>query len=587
MLVQDVRQPSILPASRSGIEVTGVPSEGFLLFMGSGDGASPVPEAIDLTGIDTEAAGYSAGEGERSLPLEADRPAAGMVETLFRLPLPEAAAGAAVSPANEIAPLPREREENADAPRIGGKPELPAQTLGPATIPDVPVRLPGTSEKREGVPGGTLPVGGERAMPLGEPWQGREPVSADVTGRAGLLGREPTNAEVPRARSAPIGPTVSAPQSPVAQMESAQDGAPASPDNQPENLRINPASFAVPAGGGGAAVASVLQLAAATPTGSALPPAEPEPVPGTAARTSGVPPGPAVNPVPSGEAEAQPAPLAPVRDGGRDERAPRPEARESGSRDKPLLQSVASLPAPRTMQPEPTSQPVADAGGHRSSRDHHARAEPVAPRHVAPERSGGAADAGAVPRAAGPVPAEPSPPELGDPSPRWLAEPMSALLPLPAADEAATRRAADIVLPAGAPPAAETARSVAAQLAASAGAAAAGESRIEIQLSPEELGRVTLTLQVADDTVVMSIQAERQETLDLMRRHADMLQREFRDAGFTAMSFSFGQGSPDGRATRPTLSPVAEDDSAVQQVATGAPSRPDRPAPSSRLDLRL
>jgi hypothetical protein len=143
------------------------------------------------------------------------------------------------------------------------------------------------------------------------------------------------------------------------------------------------------------------------------------------------------------------------------------------------------------------------------------------------------------------------------------------------------------VLPAGAPPPPETARNVAAQLAASAGAAAVGDSRIEIQLSPEELGRVTLTLHVADDSVVMSIQAERQETLDLMRRHADVLQREFRDAGFTAMSFSFGQGSPDGRALRQTLSPAAEDDSAVQPVATGAPTRADRPAPSSRLDLRL
>jgi hypothetical protein len=114
------------------------------------------------------------------------------------------------------------------------------------------------------------------------------------------------------------------------------------------------------------------------------------------------------------------------------------------------------------------------------------------------------------------------------------------------------------------------------------------QGSVEIQLSPEELGRITLTLQVIDDAVVLAIQAERSETLDLMRRHADILQREFRDAGFTSLSFSFGQGSADGRPSRgPAGTSTVLDKNAAASLAL-QPQGDVRHAPgSSRVDLRL
>ena len=64
----------------------------------------------------------------------------------------------------------------------------------------------------------------------------------------------------------------------------------------------------------------------------------------------------------------------------------------------------------------------------------------------------------------------------------------------------------------------------------------------EIALNPEELGRVRLSMSVVDGAINVSISAERQETSDLLRRHIDTLANEFRDLGYSDISFSFGQG---------------------------------------------
>jgi hypothetical protein len=142
-----------------------------------------------------------------------------------------------------------------------------------------------------------------------------------------------------------------------------------------------------------------------------------------------------------------------------------------------------------------------------------------------------------------------------------------------------------VAVGAGSPTPPETARSVALQLAAAV--SGNGEGKFEIQLSPEELGRVTVTMQVTDDAVVLVVQAERQETLDLMRRHADILQREFREAGFTTLNFSFGQGGQDGRSPRPPAEPSGFDDLAAGPPALRSVHEGGRVAASSRLDLRL
>lgn len=69
----------------------------------------------------------------------------------------------------------------------------------------------------------------------------------------------------------------------------------------------------------------------------------------------------------------------------------------------------------------------------------------------------------------------------------------------------------------------------------------------EIRLSPEELGSIRMDLQTDGDRATLIVSAERPETLDLLRRHADRLASEFRSAGFQDLNLGFGRwgGSED------------------------------------------
>jgi flagellar hook-length control protein FliK len=65
--------------------------------------------------------------------------------------------------------------------------------------------------------------------------------------------------------------------------------------------------------------------------------------------------------------------------------------------------------------------------------------------------------------------------------------------------------------------------------------------RIEITLSPDELGRVRLAATQTENGVVLVVQAERPETLDLMRRHMPDLLNDLKDMGFADINYSDGQ----------------------------------------------
>lgn len=82
-----------------------------------------------------------------------------------------------------------------------------------------------------------------------------------------------------------------------------------------------------------------------------------------------------------------------------------------------------------------------------------------------------------------------------------------------------------------------------------AGAMSQGRDRpVEVMLSPEELGRVRMTI-VSDGTgLTLTMVAERPETLDLLRRHIDILAQDFRDMGFGTLSFAFSQEGHDASA---------------------------------------
>lgn len=63
---------------------------------------------------------------------------------------------------------------------------------------------------------------------------------------------------------------------------------------------------------------------------------------------------------------------------------------------------------------------------------------------------------------------------------------------------------------------------------------------IEITLSPEELGKVRMSLQISDSGgMSVVIAAERAETVDLLRRNMDSLMRDFHSLGYENSGFSF------------------------------------------------
>ncbi|RMF38690.1 MAG: hypothetical protein D6754_06920, partial [Alphaproteobacteria bacterium] len=137
------------------------------------------------------------------------------------------------------------------------------------------------------------------------------------------------------------------------------------------------------------------------------------------------------------------------------------------------------------------------------------------------------------------------------------------------------------------PPAPPDAQHIARQIGAAIDRAADG--RVELRLDPPELGRVRLSLSGGEHHVSALITAERPETLDLMRRHADLLQRELQAAGYSGAELRFAGGGADRRAPgQPLPAPASTAVTAAAEAAsdTPAPARP-RSGAGEGLDLRL
>ena len=106
-------------------------------------------------------------------------------------------------------------------------------------------------------------------------------------------------------------------------------------------------------------------------------------------------------------------------------------------------------------------------------------------------------------------------------------------------------------------------------------AAKEGADRIEIQLKPAELGRVDVKLEVGHDGRVQAVvSAERPETLDLLRRDVQQLERALTHAGFNTDkdSFSFAERGgergqqADGRGNGQGDGDLASDDQAAESA---------------------
>lgn len=72
--------------------------------------------------------------------------------------------------------------------------------------------------------------------------------------------------------------------------------------------------------------------------------------------------------------------------------------------------------------------------------------------------------------------------------------------------------------------------------------------RLDIALSPEELGHLRLIVSRQNGLPHILVWAERPEVLELMRRNADLLQEHFRDEGGDSPSLTFSNDNPDDEA---------------------------------------
>lgn len=103
----------------------------------------------------------------------------------------------------------------------------------------------------------------------------------------------------------------------------------------------------------------------------------------------------------------------------------------------------------------------------------------------------------------------------------------------------------------------------------------------EITLNPEELGRVRLTVSQAETGPTVVITAERQDVLDLMRRHVGSLGQDLAQAGLGHATFTFGGRDQQGGASPSARHPSVDEEQDFQPPASSSlPS-------GSGLDLRL
>lgn len=116
----------------------------------------------------------------------------------------------------------------------------------------------------------------------------------------------------------------------------------------------------------------------------------------------------------------------------------------------------------------------------------------------------------------------------------------------------------------------------------------------DLALDPEELGKVRLKLVTQDGTSVLTIHAERPETLDLMRRHVATLEQDLRAQGHESLTLRFSGGSGQGSGQEQS----GNSRTPFEDARTGSNLRiPDTPLPEGKsaprsgprdhLDLRL
>ena len=118
-------------------------------------------------------------------------------------------------------------------------------------------------------------------------------------------------------------------------------------------------------------------------------------------------------------------------------------------------------------------------------------------------------------------------------------------------------------------------------------AARPGENRIEVRLDPPELGKVTIAFEGDGPDIIRAVvYADTSQTLDLMRRHADVFQRALGEQGFENLDLQFAERGP-----RDNASDEAKEQLRSFRLADDEGPAPETPGPlqyvEGRLDRRM
>jgi len=353
--------------------------------------------------------------------------------------------------------------------------------------------------------------------------QGRPPAQADSAARSGtgpMAAQAPVPAEARAGQAAPTGPDLPRPDQPVAPRQTGETPARADAETPAATPR---AAAGQPEAGATAtpAVAAARGTAQAVTTPAGMPDAVPaRPDPDAPARLEAAP-APATPPA-GGPAAAAPA-TQPA--------AGQPAVAFAAATERQqAVQRGAERSSPRAERMEALSNPTSQ-GATATATAATATAQTVAPpagMALAPAQPGMAL--------AG---------ERGQDRPVPGGDIAAESMPIGGSDRGGgaftgIERAAQQV----ATGLAELPRGVGLQLAEAA--SRFPDRPVELTLSPEELGRVRMTLSTVDGALTLSLSAERPETLELLRRHIDELARDFRALGYADVSFSF-EDRPTGR----------------------------------------
>jgi hypothetical protein len=131
-------------------------------------------------------------------------------------------------------------------------------------------------------------------------------------------------------------------------------------------------------------------------------------------------------------------------------------------------------------------------------------------------------------------------------------------------------------------------QAVMSQLAVAIGKAS--DRRVEIRLDPPELGRVQIHLTPIDGGLQAMVLADRPETHDLLRRHAEMLARELGAAGYDSVDLQFAAGGETPGRDAPRDMDWAEATGVATPdavPATAAAAQAPRRSVAGALDIRL